>query len=238
METEDAWEIASRRASVISRRPSNHSIRIHPSSERAIEPQGGEPSTAVGLGPAAASVEELLAGPGSNEDSGSGTNSDGGDEGRTSGDSERLMRQTTVVPENRGVRDAGNYDMRNGSSRSSEDGVRADQGASNRIQGPSTLSIPLTNPVELAHPVSTDSNALALGETPRNDTFLASLAPGMHQRLDLAQRIDRLGVSVVHEEAEGDESWQDVGDESRGHVDDEQRSVVEPGVQPADSMYT
>nr|XP_019006522.1 uncharacterized protein I203_00111 [Kwoniella mangroviensis CBS 8507]OCF69983.1 hypothetical protein I203_00111 [Kwoniella mangroviensis CBS 8507] len=66
VETEDAWEIASRRASIISRKPSNHSIRL-PNASSQNEPQqspsgpSGEPSTNIGLGGASsASVNDLL----------------------------------------------------------------------------------------------------------------------------------------------------------------------------------
>ncbi|TXT08855.1 hypothetical protein VHUM_02983 [Vanrija humicola] len=65
VETEDAWEIASRRASVISRRNSNHSIRLPPAPDGAAPhppTTEGEPSTGVGFGDASASIDDLLAG--------------------------------------------------------------------------------------------------------------------------------------------------------------------------------
>lgn len=43
-------------------------------------------------------------------------------------------------------------------------------------------------------------------QTPMNDTFLATLAPSMHQRLELARQIDQVGerVAPVDEEAEAE----------------------------------
>ena len=83
VETEDAWEIASRRVSVISRRPSNHSIRL-PRDDGAVRPSAndvqvpeGAPSSSVGFGTGAASVDELLAGNGS-DNADSAANSEAG----------------------------------------------------------------------------------------------------------------------------------------------------------------
>ncbi|WVF67602.1 hypothetical protein IAT40_002360 [Kwoniella sp. CBS 6097] len=111
VETEDAWEIASRRASIISRKPSNHSIRLPTSSQSdpvavpsspAAGPDG-QPSTGIGLGVsgAAASVDELLA-PQSVEGA-DATTAEGEDDigsheaGMMMIGSSALLRQTTAV---------------------------------------------------------------------------------------------------------------------------------------------
>ncbi|WVQ95178.1 hypothetical protein IAU59_002272 [Kwoniella sp. CBS 9459] len=109
VETEDAWEIASRRASIISRKPSNHSIRLPTTSQSDPVPSSpaagpsGQPSTGIGLGVsgAAASVDELLA-PHSVE-GGDATTAEGEDDvggGNTRPGmfgSSALLRQTTAV---------------------------------------------------------------------------------------------------------------------------------------------
>lgn len=221
VETEDAWEIASRRASVISRRPSGHSIRIHPSSERANEPVVGEPSTAIGLGGTPASLNELLAGNG--EDEGSGTNDSEGEPGdRTMTRVERpvmVERQDTVVPDRR-YRDVVDSEETESSTVPTLESSTtlfgedpAIRQALNAISAPSALNLELANPVNIGGSGNVGGGVdFGLGETPRNDTFLATLAPGVHQRLDLASRIERLGrdVEAVPEE-EGEEGWMDVG---------------------------
>ncbi|OCF32651.1 hypothetical protein I316_05572 [Kwoniella heveanensis BCC8398] len=107
VETEDAWEIASRRASIISRKPSNHSIRLPSASQADPAPSSpgagpsGQPSTGISLGVsgAAASVDELLAAPSAE----GGEASTAEDEDQTNGTgrgmigSSALLRQTTAV---------------------------------------------------------------------------------------------------------------------------------------------
>ena len=94
VETEDAWEIASRRASVISRRPSNHSIRLPHVESSQPRPSPGEPSTGIGFGDGSRSVDELLAGGESSGDAGSSDESP---------EPDHLTRIVTAVPPPQGV---------------------------------------------------------------------------------------------------------------------------------------
>ncbi|KAK4686606.1 succinyl-CoA synthetase alpha subunit, partial [Tremellales sp. Uapishka_1] len=96
VETEDAWELASRRASVISRRNSHHSIRVPSVADIPVAANTNPtPSTGIGFGEAgaSASVEELLAG--------GDSSSENPDSSRASEDgtaeSTNLVRQVTAV---------------------------------------------------------------------------------------------------------------------------------------------
>ncbi len=112
VETEDAWEIASRRASIISRRPSNHSIRFPHMKEM---PSDSQSSIGIGFGPAAASVDELLG-----EESGTASEEGG------LFDSAPLARQVTAVQES-GAREAGDVDMPQALEEEEEDGAEVTQ---------------------------------------------------------------------------------------------------------------
>jgi hypothetical protein len=73
-------------------------------------------------------------------------------------------------------------------------------------------------------------------QTPMNDTFLSTLAPSVHQRLDLARQMGEVGRSTepLEEEPTGvdtgarrtsEEGWMQVDNEDRGL--DEDREVTE-----------
>lgn len=158
VETEDAWELASRRASILSRKPSNHSIRIASSDALGdIAPPEQEAGTGLNIGNGTASVEDLLSQPNGHGDPAAPP------------DGENLQslslhdRQTTVVPT-----DAGD--------------------------APVTPDHHLGPEETAAIPISAQTNTFAASfsqaATPMNDTFLATLAPSVHQRLDLADQLD------------------------------------------------
>jgi hypothetical protein len=158
-------------------------------------------------------VDELLAGTG--EEEGSSTNSEDGEDSGSS----HMVREGTVVPEHLAFHD------------------REATIQESNPDNPHTPSLGQTSratAINLANPIV--ASDLALGETPRNDLFLATLAPGVHQRLDLAQQMGRLGRDgqpVVLEEGEedeenepsdraqgdeGDDGWMEVGpEEARRH---------------------
>lgn len=207
VETEDAWEVASRRASVLSRRPSNHSIRVPTNTEQPeASTTTGEPSTEIGIGAAARSVEQLLAGDGASM-------SDEGMDG-----SQPLQRQTTAVQENVAP----------------TIGVVGPEGA---------IPSPVREEDEPMTSTLVDSNAapehaegqpipsltidpfgeaMSEAQTPMNDSFLANLAPSVHQRLDLARQMGEVARAATPVEEEpgmdadpenaspSDDSWQQI----------------------------
>lgn len=156
VETEDAWEIASRRVSVISRRNSNHSIRLPhqndtPSSQPVSAP--GEPSTGVGFGDMTASIDELLA-------ASSGQPSDD-DHSIPRPD---LARQHTVVGD---------------TSRDRSDGGAATPTSDigEAVTHATTAPVPIGS--ELLRPdaggEAFSTTAASLAQTPLNDVFLSTL---------------------------------------------------------------
>lgn len=166
VETEDAWELASRRASILSRKPSNHSIRI-PSSDalgEMVQPEQ-DAGTGVDVGNGSASVEDLLSQP-NGHDRDHEVEHDSPVPHR--GDLEGLSlrdRQATVVP--------------------------AESATAAAADGSNTM---LPEETAAAIPISAQTNAFATSfsqaATPMNETFLSTLAPSVHQRLDLADQLD------------------------------------------------
>ncbi|ORX38295.1 hypothetical protein BD324DRAFT_347823 [Kockovaella imperatae] len=219
VEMEDAWEIASRRASVISRRPSNHSIRLpHPADDAphqtASSPMEGQPSTGIVIDGQDTNVEQLLSGGPNDEE----------DDNADVEVSPRAMfhRQATAV------------EPHVLSSQVSDDVDMAPQ-----TPGPlSPMAIDLTHD-STAHPNGADGQTLSVAipqasssvdntssfdsQTPRNETFLSTLAPGVHQRLDLARQMDMLGR---------DESLPEITEregEEAMNEEDEEEEVVDSG---------
>lgn len=86
----------------------------------------------------------------------------------------------------------------------------------------------MTNGETLGRPIPTSAvdpflaGTLSEAQTPMNDTFLSTLAPSVHQRLDLARQMDEIGraTTPVREEAEAgrdnrsDDEWMEVDRQS------------------------
>jgi len=236
VETEDAWEVASRRASVLSRKPSNHSIRLPPTTDRAPPHPGsdapnGQPSTSVGFGPAGASVDELLA----------ADNASSSSESAALAGSATLHRQTTAVQDT-SAHVAGDVDMPEAVHEADESG---DQGTltahTNPFLVPSRSGAqPRSIPVP---PVDPFAGPMSDAQTPMNDTFLSTLAPSVHQRLDLADQIAEVGRAasplpedpVAEEETNAarrnsDDEWMDVDRDGReGTVDMDESTRMPEG---------
>lgn len=185
VETEDAWEIASRRASVISRRPSNHSILPAGSSTpaaaaaTAIESNGnGDVGTAMVVGDnEVASAGELLPAP----------QAPGEPEGLQAG--MPLARQATAVAQVDPI--TAGLDL------TSETITTVPEEAEGFV-APSASTIPRP----IVHPASYDqsgNSTFSEAATPMNDTFLSTLAlaPGMIQRLELADEVSQAGTGSL-----------------------------------------
>lgn len=185
VETEDAWEIASRRASVISRRPSNHSILPAGSSTpaataaTAIENNGnGDVGTAMVVGDnEVASAGELLPAP----------QAPGEPEGLQAG--MPLARQATAVAQVDPI--TAGLDL------TSETITTVPEEAEGFV-APSASTIPRP----IVHPDSYDqsgNSTFSEAATPMNDTFLSTLAlaPGMIQRLELADEVSQAGTGSL-----------------------------------------
>lgn len=174
VETEDAWEIASRRASVISRRASNHSILA----AAAIESNGNvNTGTAVAGNNEVASANELLPPP----------NVPGEPEGLQAG--MPLARQATAVAQVDPI--TGGPDV------TSETIVTVPEEREGFV-APSSSTIPRP----IVQPGSYDpsgNTTLSETATPMNDTFLSTLAlaPGMIQRLELADEVSQAGTGSL-----------------------------------------
>jgi len=225
VETEDAWEIASRRASVISRRPSNHSIRLPPTSDRAPAHPGadapdGEPSTVVGFGDTGASIDDLLAG-----DSGSNSSQSAAMANSTTLHHPlppALLRQMTAVQADDEV------DMPQTGYSGAASTLYTDSSSG---QNTSTGTIDARAiPSFAVDPFSSAADV----QTPMNDTFLSTLAPSVHQRLDLARQMDEVGRGnePLEEEptgvtAQGDTAAGRTSEEGWMQVDNEDRDVTE-----------
>ncbi|ORY29663.1 hypothetical protein BCR39DRAFT_558997 [Naematelia encephala] len=213
VETEDAWEIASRRASVISRRPSNHSIRLPPTSDQPPPHPGsqaspGEPSTGVGFGAASRSVDELLAGGAE-----SSTASEEG--GSIMVGSSFLARQTTAVQDGRRS-ESSDIEM--------PEAVHEEDEASSSLGDDPELTASLTivsDPTALDRlPPSGTSSSIPIPigastsrggipelgdvQTPINDTFFA-LTPGVHQRLEMTRQVGEGVPEAVEEDQEAEQ---------------------------------
>ncbi|KAL1405807.1 hypothetical protein Q8F55_007484 [Vanrija albida] len=163
VETEDAWEIASRRASVISRRNSNHSIRLPPAPDGAAPhppTSEGEPSTGVGFGEASASIDELLAG------SSSGRPSQDGTPAAEDGDTRPgLQRQLTAV---------GDTTIQNGTNGGQTPDIITEAESELRA---TSAALPIAGSgASTQRNSGTPSNLASLQHTPMNDYFLSSLA--------------------------------------------------------------
>ncbi|WWC63543.1 uncharacterized protein I303_106146 [Kwoniella dejecticola CBS 10117] len=177
VETEDAWEIASRRASIISRKPSNHSIRLPTSSQDggpSTGPAGpsGQPSTNIGLGGASsASVNDLL-NPGGIET---------GESEETEGmlGSSALARQTTAVA-------PGQADLNVDVDMEVPEIVQEEAEPEDMIS--QQAGLPILNGRE-----GDGDNGILDAQTPMNEHFLSTLAigdnAGIAQRFDLADEI-------------------------------------------------
>lgn len=213
METEDAWEIASRRVSVISRKPSNHSIKLPPQSDPAEAPAPavpGQPSIEVQFGDGTASVDDLLAG-----------NSGSSDEGMTN--SARLQRQTTAVADSPGGSN-GEIEMPEPVAEEEEEPPLDNR---NPFLAPIAGSAGQPIPNAAIDPFL--AGTLSEAQTPMNDTFLSTLAPSVHQRLDLARQMDEVGRATepVREEPEGraersDDEWMEVDRQQSAEPDNAQ----------------
>ena len=207
VETEDAWEIASRRASVISRRPSNHSIRLPQNADRASV--HGQSSTAIGMDGHSASVDDLFAGEDDSNSSESAVMTNSATLHHPLPPA--MLRQMTAVQ--------------------GDDEVDMPQTGA---YGSEARSIPLL----AADPFGSMSEV----QTPMNDTFLSTLAPSVHQRLDLARQMDQVGRGTEPLEEEpaeftrlesdngrarrsSEEGWMEVDREGRGAT--EERDIDE-----------
>lgn len=223
VETEDAWEIASRRASVLSRKASNHSLRIPSSDALAAEPvpplpvndasaSAAAPAVAgagteinAGTGAVSVSVEDLLSHPGQEI------------EGLSLHD-----RSATVV----GPAPASAL-----APETETDTRRISTGDNSGTDVPpeETAAIPIGSslPGQGQHQ-NQFATSFSQAATPMNDTFLSTLAPSVHQRLDLADQLDSSsqghgsgsGIPETLEEVE--ESEQD-SDRNRERDGDQQR---------------
>lgn len=182
VETEDAWEIASRRASVISRRASNHSILAAGSSTPAaaaeIESNGNfNTGTAVAGNIEVASANELLPPP----------NVPGEPEGLQAG--MPLARQATAVAQ---------VDPITAGPDVTSETIATVPEEREGFVAPSSATIPRP----IVQPGSYDpsgNTTLSETATPMNDTFLSTLAlaPGMIQRLELADEVSQAGTGSL-----------------------------------------
>lgn len=207
---------------------------MHPGSQA----REGPPSSGVGFGPASASVDELLAGE-------SGTTSEEGGTaapGPQMDGSSALARQTTAVQDGgpdgvaQGQVAYGDVDMPEVVPEEviddSASGLADDPAVSASlaiVNNPSALSNGSGNGNGNGNANGNDGPSVFDAQTPRNDTFLSTLAPGMagmagmtglsgmtgmssvHQRLDLAEEVgDR---STTTASSRGDETR--VGEVSR-----------------------
>ncbi|WVQ79686.1 hypothetical protein IAT38_001786 [Cryptococcus sp. DSM 104549] len=218
VETEDAWEIASRRASVKSRRPSNHSIILaqqgQPTSAEppvAAAGQGPTPGTALELGGGAtASVEDLLPAPAAPSDEASGSApAQHPERPGTNGEGSALARQYTAVAPVSGQGE----DLAAGTQPPLPPAPAPAHGlgyAASQVPfavpeepAPFSSIAPIVTgslPVTISRPTGEASpaegyNAFSEAATPMNDTFLSTLAPGMMQRLALADDMSNAGTA-------------------------------------------
>ncbi|WVQ68502.1 uncharacterized protein L199_006710 [Kwoniella botswanensis] len=189
VETEDAWEIASRRASIISRKPSNHSIRLPNASsqnEAQLSPSGpsGEPSTNIGLGGASsASVNDLLS---AEQDS----------EGVGMIGSSALARQTTAVAQQE---QQGDVEMEVPEVVHEEE---SEQEYGNENEPTRIMAIPNTT-----LGMNNEMDEPETAQTPMNEHFLSTLAigdTGIAQRLELADEL--VNTPTTANSAEGTSS--------------------------------
>ncbi|EIW68439.1 hypothetical protein TREMEDRAFT_69371 [Tremella mesenterica DSM 1558] len=174
VEAEDAWENASRRASVISRRLSNHSARLS-------APQDPVPPIPTAVPPHENHVNHQMTGS-TSISSEEGNHTANGDTGLA------LARQSTAVaPAPSSPRS--DVDMISVPEDQALDVLRLNadpalRGSLEAVRDPSVLvdALPIVDNRE-------EFGSLSQAATPMNDTFLSTLAPGMHQRLDLAQQL-------------------------------------------------
>lgn len=190
VETEDAWELASRRASNISRHTSLHSVHPSPDHLRDLPITGpfGATTSASELGVDMAVEPEHTA---------------NGDPSPPVQLAAPLERQDTAVqPQGEPPQ------LRHSGSGTRPEAVQEQDEAigtstSNDTQlntAPSSAFIFVprdsfnTAPEETAAmPMNSNNpflNSFSQAATPMNETFLSTLAPGMHQRLELAQAIE------------------------------------------------
>ncbi|WWC90468.1 uncharacterized protein L201_005404 [Kwoniella dendrophila CBS 6074] len=188
VETEDAWEIASRRASIISRKPSNHSIRLPASSQNDVGPPtspagpSGQPSTNIGLGGAnSASVNDLL----SNEVD----LERGAEESEGMNGSFPLARQTTAVGSGQD-QEHGQAEMEVPEMVQEEPEPESNNPFQNRGSEPVPIARLALNDQE---DNNSNENGFNDAATPMNEHFLSTLAignnVGIAQRLELADEI-------------------------------------------------
>ncbi|WVQ72006.1 hypothetical protein IAR50_001550 [Cryptococcus sp. DSM 104548] len=181
VETEDAWEIASRRASVISRRPSNHSIIPSAAAVASAAPPfpaapPTERGTSTGLvidDRSSAAVNELLP----------------PTEHETNDSVPTLTRQETVVAE--ALPPLVNNPFEAAPAIAT---VPEDEEMPITSTGPSAVPRPILQPISSENS-SSNANFSSEAATPMNDTFLSTLAlaPGMLQRLELAEEMSSHG---------------------------------------------
>jgi hypothetical protein len=185
VETEDAWEMASRRASVLSRKASNHSLRV-PAPETIPSP-----SAAMEEVPTAVHHDDI--------------------------DLEHVLYQSH--PNGNDIdADA------DGEMAASDDLASLSLGESSE---PTANELGLGLPISPNHTRNAPSTSFSQAATPMNETFLSTLAPGMHQRLDQAEADSGSGSSshghgidvpeVVEEEDDDDDDFVQMdGVSSRG----------------------
>jgi hypothetical protein len=146
------------------------------------------------MGANASSVDDLLAG---NVSGGSSS-----DEGMSG--SARLQRQVTAVPDSPSGRAVG-IDV----EASMPEAVHEEDEESSGQRNPNpfdetTATLGRAIPIPPVDPFLAGSMSEA--QTPMNDTFLSTLAPSVHQRLDLARQMDEVGRAAepVQEEPAGE----------------------------------
>lgn len=167
VETEDAWEMASRRASVLSRKASNHSLRVP-------APEGVSVAASSGMAEAPTAVQE-------------------------DADLERILYRSG------GVEVQGQGDVVNSDDLASLSLDRRGNGNETTVHETPDLS---ESGHGLGVPIASNRNpqastSFSQAATPMNDTFLSTLAPGMHQRLDLADQAAESTSSHGHGSGSG-----------------------------------
>ncbi|WWD19279.1 hypothetical protein CI109_103737 [Kwoniella shandongensis] len=230
-------EIASRRASIISRRPSNHSIRLPTSSDNPSSPTSanatapGQPSTSIslaGAGEGSASVDQLL-----NGESRGGESGTASEEGMTG--SSALARQQTAVASPPVLGEGGGdieMDVPEAVREEDEEGNNSQDVSNSTSEGrtldnetdpigtlPVSISLGGRIPTSNAGQGGEGTLSFSQAATPMNDTFLSTLAPGMHQRLALAEGMSTTGSGS----AEGSDIGMSEGDGSEGRPSGERQ---------------
>lgn len=158
VETEDAWEIASKRQSVISRRTSSHSLR----NGSAVDVVAAVTTGAMPLGDSVASIDELLA-PVVNEAN------------------DQESEETSSVSSRPGL---GRHDTAVALSATHPTGVESPSVIEEEGSHATTNPMSIGNGPSPAPTENGISTAASMAQTPRNDVFLSTLAiPQMNGRV-------------------------------------------------------